>query len=469
VSISVTLHEHKRTYKGKSYTYWLLRWMGTDGVRHGQSLGRKDQMSKRQAEKLRQTKQNELDANPGRRDVSRGPELGTFLENYYAARKAELAAGTLELHQQTGRYLVEFFGEQRRLDSIGRAEARAFKTALAEGKLAHVNKRLRRTPMLEASTVDRHVREARTIFGHALTDDLITLNPFDKLGSSKLVKKEWHYVSSEEFGRLMLACKPAWKLMLGLARWAGLRAEEALELPWRHVDLVERRLAIVARRDWKPKDGDARTVPIRPELYDLLQKARLGDCVAEMLIPPGDVGRTNIWRDFETVFKRAGVPRYSKPMHSLRKSCITDWAAVHPSHVVQEWAGHSDYRTTAQHYLKGSDADYRKAAGLTESSGGEAREEKQSGEPGQSPSGSPRSGLEGRRDKADGPLAENVGDPSRRSADATEGADHSTAGGEMTQKLPQNPESDPSNRRNSIAGEGIRTPDVQLGKLAFYH
>ena len=32
--------------------------------------------------------------------------LGDFLEDYYASRKGEIAAGTLELHEQTGRYLI---------------------------------------------------------------------------------------------------------------------------------------------------------------------------------------------------------------------------------------------------------------------------------------------------------------------------------------------------------------------------
>ena len=77
--------------------------------------------------------------------------------------------------------------------------------------------------------------------------------------------------------------------MLGLARWAGLRAEEALELPWRMVDLERRRITITARDDWRPKDGDARTVPIGPELYDLLREARDRDPAAKWVIPRGSI------------------------------------------------------------------------------------------------------------------------------------------------------------------------------------
>jgi integrase len=372
VDISVTLHEHKQKYKGKIYVYWILRWPDSTGRRRAKIIGKagKDGLSRRQAEKVRQEKQNELDAKPGRRDVLHAPELGAFLEGYYAARTGELAEGTLELHRQTGRYLVAFFGEKRRLDTVAPAQARAFRTALGRGELARANKRDSKKPP-EPTTVDRHVREARTIFRMALDDDLIRVNPFDKLGGLKTVVKEWHYVDEAEFAKLLDACTPAWKLMLGLARWGGLRSEEALELPWRKVDWDQRTIRIEPRQDWKPKDRDVRTLPIMPALYALLRAARDRDPDGAMVVPRAGVGPTNIWRDFQVVFRRAGVTPYDKPMHSLRKSCINDWAGEHASHVVKAWAGHSDYRTTATYYLQVSAADYRKAAGLpAEGAGG---------------------------------------------------------------------------------------------------
>jgi integrase len=365
VDISVTLNKESRAYNGKAYAYWFLRWHDSDGKRRKKCLGRVDELSKRQAEKLRQAKQNELEANPGRRDVTRSPELQPFLDGYYAARRCELRPGTMELHRQTGRYLVGYFGERRRLDSITRADARAFKTALAEGKLGHVNGRVAKKPP-EPTTVDRHVREARAIFGLAVTDDLLTSNPFDKLAGGKYVAKEWHYVDAEEFAKLMSACRPAWRLLLGLATWAGLRVEEALELPWRMVDFERGRIDVIPREDWRPKDGDARTVPIVPEIYDLLRSARDVDSSGEMVIPRGGVVPQNIWRDFGPLCKRAGISRYPKPMHALRKSCITDWVRVNPAHVVQAWAGHSDYRTTTRYFLKVSEEDFERATGLAQ-------------------------------------------------------------------------------------------------------
>ena len=130
MDIEVILSKQARKYKARTYHYWYMRWCGSDGKRRGKSLGRTDKMSERQARKLCQQKEIELRANPGRRDVSRSPLLGEFVKRYLDDRKNELAAGTLELHERTGRYLVAHFGENRRMDSISRVDARAFKTAL---------------------------------------------------------------------------------------------------------------------------------------------------------------------------------------------------------------------------------------------------------------------------------------------------------------------------------------------------
>ena len=446
----VTLSKVMRTVKGKTYAYWFLIWYDSDGKRRTKSLGCAGDLSKRRADKQRQAKQNELNANPRRRDADRSPELGTYIEGYLASRKGELAKGTLELHGQTGRYLVVFFGASKQLDTISRADARDFQTALSNNELARANKR-RRQNSLASTTVDRHVREAKTIFEVALKDDMIPFNPFDKLKSRKPVKKEWHYVGDEEFASLLAACSPAWRLLLGLARWGGLRSEEALEVPWRKIDWEKHVICIEARNDWKPKDGEKRTIPISPILYALLREFRDRDPTGEMVIPRADVCRTNLWRDFQSLFRRARVRPYSKPMHTLRKCCLTDWADTQPSHFVQAWAGHSDYRTTANFYLQVPESGYRKAAGLPL---GEEAEKTT------------------RWEKCWTVIKSVAGEKNSLSGDPQlEFSAGDTSGHRegLRQNPPQTPDFDLSIRRKSRAGEGIRTPDVQLGKLAFYH
>ena len=127
--------------KDSTYVYWYLRWFGSDGKYHGKSIGRVGKLSKRHAEKLRQQKQIELAERPERRNISRACILSEYLNSYFDSRKSELADGTYRLHQYTARYLLVFFGEGRRIDQISRADARAFKTALANGELKYINKK----------------------------------------------------------------------------------------------------------------------------------------------------------------------------------------------------------------------------------------------------------------------------------------------------------------------------------------
>ena len=264
----------KQTVKkpgGKTYRYWILRWMGSDGKRHCQSLGRADKRSKRQAEVLRRMKEAELQGNPGRRDVSRGHTLSAFLERYFSNRRDELASGTIDLQKHTARYLEAFLGVSCRIDTVTRLDARAFKTALASGELMHVSKRPR---SLKPATVDLHIRNARSFFNHALRDDLILFNPFDRLGSSQPVERDWHYVDAEEFAKLLGAASTmSWRLLLALARWAALRRGEAINLRWHNIDWDRNLLTVISSDDWEVKDKDPRVVPICPELHGLLLDA----------------------------------------------------------------------------------------------------------------------------------------------------------------------------------------------------
>ena len=118
--------------KSGKAVYWKLLWRDGNGTNHCQSIGNVKKLSRRQAEKVRREKENDLTNHPGRRNVGRAPLLSDYLEHYLKMRKSELQPATLELHRQTGEYLKAYFGLGRRLNSIQRPDGRAFKAALAE-------------------------------------------------------------------------------------------------------------------------------------------------------------------------------------------------------------------------------------------------------------------------------------------------------------------------------------------------
>ncbi len=350
---AITLARKTVVYKGETYSYWVLRWYGANGKRHSETIGRADHMSKRQAEKLRHEKKAEFEKQPGRRSVSRAMTLGKFLDVYLKSRRGEVAAQTLVIHSTTATYLKGFFGENKSLDDIQRAEARAFKTALTDGSLKQFSQR---PQDLKAPTIDTHIRNARTFFNHALSDDLILYNPFDRLSQNTPIERSWPYIDLEKIGRL-LAASPSihWQMLFSLCRLAGLRRSEALNLEFQDIDWERNMLHIIAKEVWTPKQRRSRWVPMCQDLQDLLARAYEESPPGQktfIKIGEGGVVVKNISRDFEVICRRAKVDVYPKPTHNLRKSCARDWAQIFPAHVVKEWLGHSDFSVTDRHYLQ---------------------------------------------------------------------------------------------------------------------
>jgi len=151
--------------------------------------------------------------------------------------------------------LTEFFGSEIRIDRITRATASNWRTAMARGEL-RFNRYGR--PLAEAS-VCIHVRNAKTIFNHAVRDDLISFNPSHRLkGTAREPDKDWKYITLEELDKLLNACpNRSWKMLIALCRLAGLRRGEALELMWSDIDWQNHRLTVIAE-----KTGRRRVVPI---------------------------------------------------------------------------------------------------------------------------------------------------------------------------------------------------------------
>ena len=260
------------------------------------------------------------------------------------------------------------------------------------------------------------------MFNRAVEDEIIIYNPFDKLSTAVKVERNWHYVTQNEYLSLMEFATENLKPLIALCRLAGLRRGEALNLEWCDIDWNHNRIRIIAKEDWQPKDKEPRIVPMCPELQAILSKvysdAQDGSnkVVSEIIV-------NNIWRDFQVLRRRAGVVKYSKPFHTLRKSCIRDWAESYPAHVVKEWAGHSSLDVTDKYYLQVPESEYDRAS--------------------------------------------NTGLWSK-----------------VTQKVTQLNDSDQNEEKSNVddlsqpigynkdtkkAGDGIRTHDIQLGKLTFYH
>jgi integrase len=331
--------------------YWQAFYYDTTGKRRAKSLGPKKELSRRQAKIMCDRLAVELNLNPGMADTGRPVKLDDLIMRYLKSR-TDVRQATLSSHELTGKYLKEFFGPEIYIDRITRAMASSWRAAMARGELSLDR---HRRIMTEAS-VCIHVRNAKTIFGHAVKDDLILFNPFDRLkGNAAEPDKDWKYVSLEELDRLLEACPNwGWKMLIALCRLAGLRRGEALRLTWSDINWDEHRFAVIAE-----KTGRRRVVPIEPKLYQILlnafDKAEEG---GERVCP---ISRHCLWRNFQVIRKRAGIEKWKDTFKVMRRNCETDWAQIYPQYAVSTWIGHN-IQVSARHYLQVPEELYGKVA-----------------------------------------------------------------------------------------------------------
>ena len=230
------------------------------------------------------------------------------------------------------------------------------------GELEHVRGNRQHMKPMGDVTVCQHVRNARTIFGHAVRDDLLPFNPFDRLkGTAKVADRDWRYVTRDETRAICAACPNlSWRAFFLLCRLAGLRRDEALMLPWSAIDWENHRLKVLAK-----KTGRERIVPIEPELFAVLLEAYEAAAEGEELVVSlAHVSRPSLRRRFHSICKAAGITPWEECFQVLRRNCETDWAMRGlPQDSVSKWIGH-DIRVSSQFYLRVPEQLYREVAGL---------------------------------------------------------------------------------------------------------
>lgn len=196
------------------------------------------------------------------------------------------------------------------------------------------------------ATTAKHARYLHAAFAYAVRMGWCDSNPATNLGVKQSFRaKEWQYVTSEAVkGAIERTENVELRAALALARWAGLRINEALRTEWCDVDLAARTLTVHptpddnGRREEGTK-GHHRVVPLDPRIIPFL-------------VENGDdkVCGTLIYRQYNRLVKRVATWQ-GAPWHTLRKSCGMDWADLVPIHTVADWMGNGIV-VASRHYLK---------------------------------------------------------------------------------------------------------------------
>lgn len=276
--------------------------------------------------------------------------LGQYLDQFIADRADELKPFTIANLDQCRKRLVDFFGRDRDITTITKAEAVEWRQSLVKRKYAR-------------ATTGRTVRRAKQFFSQAVESDLILKNPFAKLKGSDAVNRERQTMVERATIDKLLEATPSveMRLIIALSRYAGLRCpSEHLALRWADVLWDQDRMWVRSPKTEETKPG--RLIPIFPELRPYLDAAwdAIGDSGAEFVInksrDPGVNWRTNLLR----LLAQTGVKPWPKLFHAMRASFVTELAQQWPAHIVAEWAGHTP-AVALKHYTMAVEGDFKKA------------------------------------------------------------------------------------------------------------
>lgn len=353
---------------------WLVRWFGEIDPKTGTTKRYgKSFRTKRQAEDFRLEKMQEFKKGI-KRDRPEEVTLGRLCEDFLRTWNPSAKEATMDLYRATVERLLNHFGRNCLVRSIGPKEADSFLATQTH----YINE-----PSKELSDWTRLqiTRHCKTIFGVALRWQWIALNPFADVKMPKPGTKRWHRLAVPEYRRLLeVAPTLRWKVFYALVFTSGARFGELFNLTWADIDFERGRMIIENREgsDFMPpfsvKDKEERFVQLPTETLDLLtqyqQEAPEG--VPYILLTKERYERVlkrwhmyrkqgrswrnrymvnNVGRDFKAHAKRAGL-RFngSFTIHTFRKTCAQNWAGYLPANVVKFYLGHSNINTTNKFY-----------------------------------------------------------------------------------------------------------------------
>ena len=327
--------------------YWQARWFA-DGVRRGINLGKKSELSRRQAD----AKCRALAPKPVK--PGKTPTLDEWGQTYQSLRDGDTKALTRRLDSKTLDYLKAKFGNCR-LDQITPADADDFRAWLLKqpvkrnGKVMVVSDK----PMtLSKQTVAKHIRHVKGMFTRAKKRGLIEANPFEEVSAAApAVAKEWAVVSLDDLAKIIAACpNHGWQMLFALCRLAGLRRGEAMRLRWCDMDPFPKMLRVLPESGEEGTKQKARLVPVQQALREVMGRGKEWPGQSERLVCDG-VSPFNLNTNATKIIKAAGLPAYSKPFHTLRKNLESEWMAQYPVMAVCEWLGHAP-AVAMKHYVR---------------------------------------------------------------------------------------------------------------------
>ncbi len=274
--------------------------------------------------------------------------LGAWLDGYIDGRRGELKPKSVAKLEDTRAALLAHLDAEIPLRKITPQQASTWR-----GKIEKT---------LSIASAKVYSGNVKTIMAEAVRRKIIASNPFEHLKSGATASKYTRYITPDEIQRIIDACPSAeWRLLFGLARYAGLRIpSESHTLTLADIDFEHGRLTVRSPKTEHHEGHEQRLVPITPKLMTLLQARfdELGEGESRLVTIRGGYAQKRVKR----IIAAAGVEPWRNQWQTLRASCEKEWAMSFPQFAVSRWIGHS-ITVSGKHYANAvPDELFEKAA-----------------------------------------------------------------------------------------------------------
>ena len=268
---------------------------------------------------------------PDRPSLSVGGTLYGYLEDYKLSQSAESYA----LMYQT---LHEFLELTNKSDiaQITRADMLRYKQWLinrgravrtAGNKMMRVNQYLRAVQGLEPGK------------------GLVTMK------DAKFVELEPEVYTSDDLTTFFKACEPFFHRVFSTLLMSGLRKQEMENLEWTDLNLDAGTLSVRAKKNFRPKDWEERTIEIPQKLVEILKAAPRN---GKYVFGTKHGNRyTHVWDDCKEIAKKAKLNEEDFHPHKFRASYATRLLQSGVDlKTVQKLLGHKNLESTMRYLAK---------------------------------------------------------------------------------------------------------------------
>ncbi|MDA0832122.1 MAG: site-specific integrase, partial [Planctomycetota bacterium] len=221
---------------------------------------------------------------------------------------------------------------------------------------------------LSTSTLRKRLQICKQFFADALDHKLIEENPFRRFKTATPANRQKDFFITDAMSEKILAACPNidWKLIYVLCRYQALRnPSEVLNLKWSDILWDNRQMTVYSPKLAHHENKAYRVQPIFPQTLPFLEAAfDEAPEGAEYIISRYRDQSANLRTQFTKIVRRAGLKIWEKPFINLRASRISELCDQFPTHVVNDWAGHSE-RVSQLHYRQTLPEHFERAVNAT--------------------------------------------------------------------------------------------------------